>query len=774
MEPSPLTDLIDFLGHRVAICQYLEHDQLLELVDGSRIVSYEQHQAVIEFGEDVTFLGVLLDGELIASVADGGRPREVGRLKAGDTFGELALMSGDKAMSDVIATTRCHVLRVPVTLFHSLIMAQPRAVQYLSRILAERFRQLAEDPAVAAAAFRQSPDPYGLHLHTERCEKLLVFDCHADGVAYWYFNTADEAMNACGLIDRIGQADARHCMIGPHGERVHHLHIDGVQAAMQSVCDQLTSSDAAVLGDVSQLTAVGHHVMYGGQRFVEPIVVTDELLAQLETLDSLAPQHNQSNVDGIREAIRLVPDAPHVAVFETAFHHTLPSYAYLYGLPFDYYEKYAVRRYGFHGLSHWYASLAASHFLKRRPNELEIVSCHLGRGSSVCAVDHGRSIDTSMGFTPCSGLIMETRSGDVDPGALAFLQRQEQLTPEQLDRILNEQSGMLGISGIAGGIHEIERQAEAGHHRALLALKSFCYGVRKYIGAYVAAMEGLDALVFTGSVGQESPDLRSLALQGLACMGIQLDEERNRRATSVTEICRISADDSPIAVLVVPAKEQLMIARETLRAVGRSDVDRARQRQPQDAIPIEVSAHHVHLIQEHVETLFGAGHQLTPESELSQPGQFACREQVSLAGPKGRIERVRVLGPCRSATQVEIAMTEQYKLGIHAPIRESGDVKDTPGVVLEGPAGKVDLKEGVICALRHIHMTPEDALHYGVKDKSTVRVRVAGDRELIFGDVLVRVSPNYQLAMHIDTDEANAANIRTGMLGYLDGVQTEA
>ena len=188
---------------------------------------------------------------------------------------------------------------------------------------------------------------------------------------------------------------------------------------------------------------------------------------------------------------------------------------------------------------------------------------------------------------------------------------------------------------------------------------------------------------------------------------------------------------------------------------------------------IEVSAHHIHLAQEHVEALFGQGHQLTRHSDLSQPGQFACQEQLTIVGPKGRIERVRVLGPTRKATQVEIAMTEQFKLGIHPPIRESGDIQGTPGCTLEGPAGSVTLDRGVICALRHIHMTPADALRYGVKDKSTVRVRVPGDRELVFGDVRVRVDPNFRLAMHIDTDEANAANLKTGVQGYIDGIQSQ-
>jgi acetate kinase len=254
-------------------------------------------------------------------------------------------------------------------------------------------------------------------------------------------------------------------------------------------------------------------------------------------------------------------------------------------------------------------------------------------------------------------------------------------------------------------------------------------------------------------------------------MGIHLDDQRNRDARGFDEICRISTDDSPVTVLVVPTDEERMIARETLRALGRSYLKRVWEAHRNEPFLIEVSTHHIHLTQERVEALFGPGQQLTRHSDLSQPGQFACQEQLTIVGPKGHIERVRVLGPTRKATQVEIAMTEQFKLGIHPLIRESGDLQGTPGCTLEGPAGRVTLEQGVICALRHIHMTPADALRYGVKDKATVRV--PGDRELIFGDVRVRVDPSFRLAMHIDTDEANAANLQTGVQGYLDGIQSQ-
>jgi acetate kinase len=347
------------------------------------------------------------------------------------------------------------------------------------------------------------------------------------------------------------------------------------------------------------------------------------------------------------------------------------------------------------------------------------------------------------------------------------------MTATQSEEMLNKKSGLLGMSGVSSDMREILKAADEGQSRALVALKAYCYRVRRYIGAYVASMGGLDVVLFTGGIGQGSAEVRALALQGLECMGMSLDAQRNRDARGFDEVCRISSDSSKVVVLVVPTDEERMMAREALRALSRSYIVRVLEAQKQHPFLVEVSAHHIHLTQEHVDALFGKGYQLTKHADLSQPGQYACKEQLAIVGPKGRIERVRILGPTRKYTQIEIAMTEQFKLGVHPPIRESGDIADTPGCTLESPTGSVKVDRGVICALRHVHMTPEDALRYGVRDKSFVRVRIAGDRELVFGDVLVRVDPNFALAMHIDTDEANAANVKTGAQGYIDGIQSE-
>jgi len=629
------------------------------------------------------------------------------------------------------------------------------------------------DPQKAAAALRRGEDPYGLKLKGERPEKILVINCGSSSLKYSFYDTTDESRHARGLVERIGIAGTRLVHRGPKGEVKRELPEGSFPQAFKAMAAELIAKETGVLRGVGEVSVVAHRVVHGGEKFTEGTLITDEVLAQIEALSPLAPLHNPVNVTGIREMRRLFPAVPHVAVFDTAFHHTLPAHAYLYGLPYELYEKKGVRRYGFHGTSHQYVSLRAAQALGRRPNELRLVSCHLGNGSSLCAVSHGRAVDTSMGFTPAEGLIMGTRCGDVDAGVLAFLERTEKRTATQSEEMLNKKSGLLGLSGGSSDMREVLHAADEGHPRALVALKAYCYRVRKYIGAYVASMGGLDAVIFTGGIGQGSAEVRALALQGLECMGIMLDTERNRAARGFDVVCRVSTDDSKVAALVVPTDEERMMAREALRTLSRSYIVQALQVQKEQPFLVEVSAHHIHLTQEHVEALFGKGHQLTKHADLSQPSQYACKEQLAIVGPKGRIERVRVLGPARKYTQIEIAMTEQFKLGVHAPIRESGDIADTPGCTLESPTGSVKVDRGIICALRHVHMTPEDALRYGVRDKSVVRVRIAGDRELVFGDVLVRVDPNFALAMHIDTDEANAANVKTGAQGYIEGIRNE-
>jgi acetate kinase len=417
----------------------------------------------------------------------------------------------------------------------------------------------------------RSDGTHGWRLKSREPAKILVINCGSSSIKYCFHDTADEGRPARGMVERIGLPGMRLAHEGPCGAVKRELSPGGFAEGLGAMVAELTATSTGVIRTVGEITLVAHRVVHGGEHFAEATLVTDEVLAQIEALNPLAPLHNPVNAAGIREMRRLFPAASHVAVFDTAFHHTLPARAYLYGLPYDLYKKWGVRRYGFHGTSHAYASLRAAQFLGRPATELALVICHLGNGSSLCAVHQGRSVDTTMGFTPGEGLIMGTRCGDLDAAIVTFLQRSEGLSPADIDELLNKKSGLLGLSGLSSDIRDVLEAANAGHPQASLAIDAYCYRVRKYIGAYVAAMAGVDAIVFTGGIGQGRAAVRARVLQGLHSMGIALDEELNRTARGFDEVCRISTEASKVSVLVVPADEERMMAIEALAALARAD-----------------------------------------------------------------------------------------------------------------------------------------------------------------------------------------------------------
>ncbi len=769
-------ELRKFLSKQVPLFEGFDLNQIEQITAESELRTFEGSEAIVECGDQGSFFGVLVSGHAQVSVADstGGRV-DFCKLEAGDVFGEMSLLTGDRTVADVIAGNRCFVLMIPQDVFNARILVHPQAVTFLSKLLAHRTRAQAVDITsrqLHDQAVTHSHDPYALSLKTEVPGKILSLNVGLSQIHFGIYDTRDEKRDVHGVID-CGDTEHAYITLTAGGVvTTRERPVFPLDDLFKVIFESMLSLGDQFLFTPYEVVAVGHRVVHGGNKFSSAAVITPHVLADIEALAVFAPLHNPINLEGIRQAMKFLPDVPHVAVFDTAFHQTLPTYAYLYGLPYDYYKKEGIRRYGFHGTSHRFVSLKSAEIAKRPLGELEIISCHLGVGASICAIDHGRSVDTTMGMTPSDGLIMPSRAGSLDPAVMIHLMDHYKMGPDELHTLINSQSGLKGISGISSDIHEIEAAANDGHHRALLAHKAFCYQIRKNIGAYVAAMGGVDVLAFTGDIGEGSPTVRSLACQGLGYMGIKLDEEKNRKLGAARGHAVISADDSPVKILVIANNDERLLAWETLRAIERSQITLAIKEQPEEPIPIEVSAHHVHLSQADVDKLFGPGHQLTPEHELSQPGQFACQEKVHLVGPKGKIANVRVLGPTRKETQVEIAMTEQFKVGVQPPIRESGDLVNTPGIVLEGPNGTATLERGVICAQRHIHMSPDDAMRFRLRDKYVVRVRVEGDRELIYGDVVVRVNPNYRLAMHIDTDEGNAANIQTGMLGYIEEIQS--
>ena len=549
--------------------------------------------------------------------------------------------------------------------------------------------------------------------------------------------------------------------------------VAGTGERLQTVrLDRLSSGEHATklapvlqeLVESHRIDAVGHRVVHGGDSFTAPTLIADDVRDALQALVPLAPLHNPVNIAGIDAATEAIPDVPHVAVFDTGFHRTLPRRAKHYALASVLTERHGIRRFGFHGTSHQWVAQQAARFVGEELRNLRVVTCHLGNGASACAIEYGRSVETSMGMTPLEGLVMGTRSGDVDAGVLLQLMRAEALSVDQMDSLLNRESGLAGVSGTTGDMRDIEQRAQDGDDDARLAITLFTHRIRKYIGAYAAVMGGVDAIVFTAGIGQNSALIRQRVAQRLGFLGARLDEDRNRdaRVDAKAPVVEISEPGSRTKLLVVATDEAWAIAKQTADIVSQQTIDQT------STIPVAVSARHIHLTDEAVEALYGNGHQLTPDKPLSQPGQFACKERLTIIGPKRNIEGVRVLGPTRSKCQIEISRTDEFHLGVDAPVRDSGDVGNSPGVTLEGPTGRLTLKEGLICARRHIHMTPDDAKNFGVKHGDVVSVTLDTDRrDLTFGDVLVRVSPKYKLEMHIDTDEANAADLNPGQQGAL-------
>jgi acetate kinase len=527
--------------------------------------------------------------------------------------------------------------------------------------------------------------------------------------------------------------------------------------------DTLAMIDAALAElrqrwpQLSTLDAVVHRVVHGAERFIAPTLIDDAMLAELHTLDHLAPLHNPPALHAIAGARELFATIPHVAVFDTAFHATLPPVAREYALPADIRARYGLRRFGFHGISHGHVAKLAAAYPTRNAMRQRLVSCHLGSGASIAAIEGGRSVDTSMGMTPLEGLVMATRAGDLDPGAVLELSRH--LTPEQLADLLNRGAGLLGLTG-TDDMREIERRALQGDDNCRLALELFAQRIRKYIAAYAGVLGGLDVLAFTGGVGENSATIRRRCLERLDFLGVVLDDGANRDAhlCARTPVIDVSAPASRVRILVIRADEELAMAEDAASLLTAGGASVARQR-----IPIAVSARHAHLTQASIEKLFGPGYTLRPRTALSQAGQFSADETIRLIGPRGSLEEVRLMGPPRAHDQVEISRSDEFTLGLDAPVRLSGDLLGTPGVTLQGPRGSVTLDGGVICARRHIHMSPADAQRLGLADCDTVAVRIDSDgRDLTFNDVSVRVSPRFTLELHLDTDEANAAQVKSG------------
>lgn len=391
--------------------------------------------------------------------------------------------------------------------------------------------------------------------------KVLVINCGSSSLKYQLIDSESEQALAVGICERIG-IDGRLCHTPAGGEKVTiEASMETHEGAIKMVLAALTDKNYGVIKSLDEIGAVGHRVVHGGEKFASSVIITDEVLAAVEECNDLAPLHNPANLIGINACKSIMPETPMVAVFDTAFHQTMPPKAYLYGLPYEYYEKYKIRRYGFHGTSHSFVAKKAAQITGLDINNSKIIVCHLGNGASVTAVLNGKSIDTSMGFTPLEGLIMGTRSGSIDPAIIEFISHKENKTIEEVMDVLNKKSGVLGMSGVSSDFRDLEIATAAGNERARLATEVFIYRVARYIGSYVAAMNGVDVIAFTAGLGENDKIVRAGVVSYLGFLGVKLDEvNNNTRSKQVM----VSTEDSKVKVWVVPTNEELAIARETV------------------------------------------------------------------------------------------------------------------------------------------------------------------------------------------------------------------
>lgn len=394
-------------------------------------------------------------------------------------------------------------------------------------------------------------------------KKILVINTGSSSLKYQLIDMDSESVLAKGLCDRIGIDNSfiKHTKTGSDTVVID-ISMTSHKAAIKEVIKALTDEKTGVIPDMSYIVAVGHRVVHGGEKFHDSVIIDEDVMKTINDCVELAPLHNPPNITGIEACRQIMPDKPMVAVFDTAFHQTLPKHAYIYALPYEIYERHGVRKYGFHGTSHKYVAGRAADMLGRPLEELKLISCHLGNGASVCAVKYGKSAETSMGFTPLDGLAMGTRCGSVDPAVVKFLMENEKMNPKEIDEYLNKKSGVLGISGVSSDFRDIDTAVEEGNERAQLAIDVFCYRVKKCIGEYTAVMNGVDAIIFTAGIGENNAIVRENILNGLDCFGVEFDKEKNKARGRELDI---STPDAKVRTLIIPTNEELAIARETLK-----------------------------------------------------------------------------------------------------------------------------------------------------------------------------------------------------------------
>jgi len=398
--------------------------------------------------------------------------------------------------------------------------------------------------------------------------KILVLNCGSSSIKYKLFDMTSKEVMAQGGIEKVGLKGSFLKFTTPNGEKVQlDKDIPEHTVGIEFILSTLVDAKYGCIKSLDEINAVGHRVVHGGEKFNKSVLITKEVIDMIVACIDIAPLHNPANLKGIDAISKILPQVPQVAVFDTAFHQTMPNYAYMYALPYEQYEKYGIRRYGFHGTSHRYVSKRACEFLGVDYNKTKMITAHIGNGGSITAIENGKSIDTSMGMTPVEGLMMGTRAGDLDLGVVSFLMEKEKLTAKTFADLVNKKSGLLGISGVSSDMRDLEAAVEAGNKRAELAIEMFDYHVRKYIGSYAAALNGVDVLVFTGGIGENDTNVRREVCHGLTYLGVELDEELNNKSRG--KEVEISTKNSKVRVVVIPTDEELTIASDTLEIVSK-------------------------------------------------------------------------------------------------------------------------------------------------------------------------------------------------------------
>lgn len=766
-------ETVDFLS-KLDIFSHMDQDELKALIINATKTQFNDSDIIIKMGEIIRGIGIVLHGKISLGRSEpDGSVNIAGTVKAGGIFGVKSLVVGEPSSYDYVCDGDCEILKIPREDLLKVFFKSDVCTRKMAGLINARFEMKKETPmSFLKTKDNLMNDPYDLNFTSLKIQKkVLVVNAGSSSLKYSLFDIPGRGVLFEGLIERIGSDHSRHKIKNQTESFEENIKIENIEAAFYEMKKAITNPNKGCLQSFDEITITGHRVVHGGVSFSASTVINNEVIEAIRQCIPLAPLHNPHNLKGIELIMELLPNASHVAVFDTAYHQSMPEHAFIYALPKDYYNDKQIRRYGFHGTNHNFVALKAATFLKRPLNELKLISCHLGNGASVCAIDKGMSVDTSMGMTPLAGLIMGTRCGDVDPGIITYLMETKGFLASDIDRALNKESGLQGLSGFSNDMREIIKNAEDGNREAEIAITMFCYRVKKYIGSYIASIGKIDALIFTGGIGENSHEIRARICQGLDTLGIVLNEEQNKKERAQRGNIKNIAKYGKTNVFLIAADEERMIARESIHAIKRTtspEISNAIKKAP---VEVKIAPLLVMLSKNDFHSLFGNHRKLTPRTSLDQKGYYLCEETVNLVGPMGAVEDVNIVGPFSEVTQFILTKKVEFALGIEGSTREFGDISGTPGITIEGLKGNLKFDSGVINLRRTIFMETKDALKFGIRDRDVVRVKLYDAQIQGLGGVLVRVGTTDSLRMYINDYEANLYGIHESV-AYIDEIES--